>query len=58
MRYEIAAAQRDYVIARQQMDTAGARLKERLEQAQKACSAQGAAFDLAQFVCNPTEKSK
>lgn len=59
MRYEIAAAQRDYVIARQQMDTAGARLKEKLDQAQKACGAKSASFDVAQFVCAPnpvTEK--
>jgi hypothetical protein len=59
MRYEIAAAQRDYLIAKQQLDTAGSRLKEKVDLAQKACSAQSATFDLAQFVCapNPTAKN-
>jgi hypothetical protein len=59
MRYELAAAQRDYVIAKQQVDIATARLKEKFEQAEKACSAQGATFDAAQFICapNPTAKN-
>jgi hypothetical protein len=58
MRYELAAAQRDYVIAKQQFDTATLRLKEKLEQAEKTCSAQSATFDLAQFVCAPNLTAK
>ena len=53
MRYEIAAAQRDYLLAQRQFDAANLRLKDKVEQAQKACSAQSATFDLAQFVCAP-----
>jgi hypothetical protein len=57
-RYEIAAAQRDYLVAKQQLDTATARLKEKLEQAEKTCSTQDATFDLAQFVCAPKVDKK
>jgi hypothetical protein len=50
MRYEIAAAQRDFLIAKQQFDAASAHLKEKIEQADKAC-APGGSFDLAKFAC-------
>ena len=53
VRYELAAAQRDYVIAKQQLDAATVRLREKLDLAQKACAAHNAAFDVAQFVCSP-----
>jgi hypothetical protein len=58
LRFEIALAQRDYVIAKQQLDVAAARLKEAVEKAEKACSSQKASFDAEKFFCKPSLESK
>jgi len=58
LRYEIAAAQRDVLIVRQQFDGASQRLKDKMAQAETACAQQGATFDLVRFACAPKEKTQ
>jgi hypothetical protein len=54
MRYEIAAAQRDLLVAKQQYDEALTRLRGRLDLAEKACGEQH--FDLQTFTCTAGSK--
>lgn len=49
MRYELAAAQRDYLIARQQFEQAAALVRTKLGEAEKACGARR--FDMQSFHC-------
>jgi hypothetical protein len=58
MRYEIAVAQRDLLIARQQYEQAAAQLKMKLEQVNKVCSAKrdGQTFNSSTFVCETQPK--
>jgi hypothetical protein len=58
LRYEIASAQRDFLIAQRQLDQATIQLKSKLEQADKLCAAQSATFDAAQFICAPNPTAK
>ena len=58
MRYEIAAAQRDYLLARQQFDLASSTLREKLGQAEKVCTSQHAVFDMVQLICKPVEEKR
>lgn len=50
-RYEVAAAQRDYLLAKQQLDQAGAKLQKVTAEAEKACAAKDMAFDGAAVDC-------
>ena len=54
LRYEIAAAQRDYLIAQQQLERANLALRTKLDTAQKACAAdRDQIFALDTFHCAP-----
>lgn len=57
LRYEIAAAQRDLVIAKQHYDAAAAMLKQKMEDANKLCAGQDAVFEPVSFTCK-TERKK
>ena len=56
LRYEIAAAQRDYVMARQQLDRVQAQLLAKTGQAEKICAAEQKVFNLETFTCGIPEK--
>jgi hypothetical protein len=51
MRYEIAAAQRDYLIAKQQLDIAAAQLRTGIEAGNKACEAAAKIFSVDSLAC-------
>ncbi|PWT72945.1 MAG: hypothetical protein C5B60_08815 [Chloroflexi bacterium] len=51
MRYEIARAQRDYLIAKQQFDLAVTQLRSKLADAEKACADAGRAFNGDSLTC-------
>jgi hypothetical protein len=51
LRFEIAVAQRDYVLAKQQYDAAMERLRAKTAEAQTACEDQGQQFSPEQFRC-------
>lgn len=51
LRFEIAVAQRDYVLAKLQYDSAKEHLRGKTAEAQAACDAQGQQFSPEQFRC-------
>jgi hypothetical protein len=51
MRFEIAAGQRDYLIAKQQLDQAAANLRAKLDAAEKACGEAGKTYNIESFSC-------
>jgi hypothetical protein len=51
LRFEIAKAQRDYVIAKQQYDAATERLRKKTAEAETACAADGKAYAAEAFRC-------
>lgn len=51
LRYEIAAAQRDYLIARQQLENAQKKMADKTAEADKICSAQKKVFKAETFTC-------
>ena len=56
LRYELARAQRDVLIAKQQYDAAAAQLKMKMDEANRLCMAQNAAFEPVNFTCNAEKK--
>jgi len=51
MRYELAAAQRDFLIAQQQFEKANVQLRTKMDAAQKACAAEEQVFAIETFHC-------
>lgn len=51
MRYELAAAQRDYLVAKQTYDQAVTTLKAKIDSAEKACAALDKHFSVESFDC-------
>ena len=51
MRYELAAAQRDFLIAQQQFEKANVQLRTKMDAAQKACAEKEQVFAIETFHC-------
>ncbi len=51
MRYENAAAQRDYLLAQKQADTAMVGLRAKIADAEKACVTAAMSFDVQAMAC-------
>lgn len=58
MRYEIAAAERDYLSAKIQLDLAAAQMKAKLDAGNKACAAVDKTFNADSLACidKPAER--
>lgn len=51
LRFELAVAQRDYLLAQQAFDKATENLKRKISEADKACEGVKKSFDIGTFAC-------
>ena len=58
MRFELAAAQRDFLAAKQAYDQAAGTLRAKLEQLNAVCAKEESSFDVQSFECKKAEAKK